>query len=1324
MANSAERRGSCYVPRLLLRLGLQEPGADMRVESVEAALFFLDISGFVSLSSQLEEADALTEDGTGEAVRRALNRFFASVVTELERCGADVLKFAGDALIACWPVVQPEEGQDLRSVVLQAVHAGLHVHKCFDSFDVGIPDRPLHSKITVTAGTMQCLHIGGFQDRWEFVPAGSPLNEIMQYGPITKPLEVALSPSAAALIGDNARISYDSERNVTLVNQMLVSPPPVVDIVGSTVVSSPMLQGYIPEAARSQLSSHPLAESASMNAELQQSEIRQLAVCFVNFMPSSSRQEVQQLIESAHDALVHLQEIMVRHDGDLRQALLEDKGWTAIFLWGVPGKSHEDDGLRALAAASEMEAALRNAGWLPFIGITYGEVFCGNVGTLRRCEYSATGPLVNLSARLMTANGPDGGILCTAEVMNEAKSWTSFKFVGNLKVKGRQQSVAAFQPLPSDQDASTAGSCSSPDEDMQVSPAISSSDEESATWAPHNRCFQKIKEYVYQTIDYAMPAVIEVRGETYSGKTTLYSSVDSFARSAKMLVLSPTLSDNRQRGARKDIFDHICKEILGRKVTTADALELLQLLDDECKQQNTKVFQPQRMSNVLATKVGACTFSDLEPLVQSAGFGKNSLDNSITERIPRPLHEEIFLEAILLSLVRFLVRTRSIALLLDNAESSDDFLWLFIRGLAQLRDAAVDVVLFVRDDAGLESVNDVSTRDLNAPVGPQVLIRVELEALSRSELAAMVIERKCTQCKRVQDVILDFLQERSRGIPPFAAFMADELVRHNLLYVHNYQVRMDSHKVNRYRSSKLIPSSIASVVRVRLDRVSARAMLVAKVAALFGIVWSIDEVLALLSGRSGFDGPIQEDVEELERNGIVQSLGSNTFTFKSPSYANVAYELLPMGQRKHLHSQAAQLSEEVLARQKDNDTMHDGHGLYTPFDNFVKLARHRFYGGEKDKAAIAYLEASREGFAQGEYAGTAECARHCIALVTELGVNDPGWSKSDIGELFLTEAESSFRRKFQETERSNRLALTAIEYIEEDLFATVGSKLFQQLLADVNCSGKPRDREQLERKAFLFCEALCHGAKYAFYASQFRLGYAIMKRLKNALSWKSYMRGHYKISHDILVAFCQAVDGWKAARSLAGRKPLRSGVGSNASETVQSFRALMIAMQFSGYPSRMIQFYRLASAHSNGDSATLRLATYGIAASNYLRAQFVRSDELHKEILLQDSSDGPPYALLVATIGFVGTRVRTRRISDALGGVRKFQEILRRHHLAAGHLPVGQKYYYALLALVYARAKQFSEALDACIRCLHIFRDEDGVMLENWTTAVQVRQSQ
>ena len=135
-----------------------------------------------------------------------------------------------------------------------------------------------------------------------------------------------------------------------------------------------------------------IAEGASASTN---SDIRHVAVMFVDFRSftagarSRSPREVVDRLDGAFAVLV---DILDRHGGIVNKFLGD--GFLALF--GAPFES-EDSAHRAVAAAREMLAAnesFNQATSWPLrigIGIHFGEVVAGNIGSPRRKEYTVIG---------------------------------------------------------------------------------------------------------------------------------------------------------------------------------------------------------------------------------------------------------------------------------------------------------------------------------------------------------------------------------------------------------------------------------------------------------------------------------------------------------------------------------------------------------------------------------------------------------------------------------------------------------------------------------------------------------------------------------------------------------------------------------------------------------------------------------------------------------------------------------------------------------------------------------------------------------------------
>ena len=181
------------------------------------------------------------------------------------------------------------------------------------------------------------------------------------------------------------------------------------------------------------------------------SDIRRVAVMFVDFRSftagarSRSPQEVVDRLDGAFAVLV---EILDRHGGIVNKFLGD--GFLALF--GAPFEA-ADAAHRAVAAAREMLVAMdgiNEATSWPLrigIGIHFGEVVAGNIGSPRRKEYTVIGDTVNCAARLESLNKEFNSQLLISAVVREALGNDANDAVslGQVAVKGYDRPMPVWQ---------------------------------------------------------------------------------------------------------------------------------------------------------------------------------------------------------------------------------------------------------------------------------------------------------------------------------------------------------------------------------------------------------------------------------------------------------------------------------------------------------------------------------------------------------------------------------------------------------------------------------------------------------------------------------------------------------------------------------------------------------------------------------------------------------------------------------------------------------------------------------------------------------------
>jgi adenylate cyclase len=182
-----------------------------------------------------------------------------------------------------------------------------------------------------------------------------------------------------------------------------------------------------------------------------ESDIRQVAVMFVDFRSftagarSRSPQDVVDRLDGAFAVLV---EILDRHGGIVNKFLGD--GFLALF--GAPFEA-EEPAHRAVAAGREMLDAMERinegSSW-PLrigIGIHFGEVVAGNIGSPRRKEYTVIGDTVNFASRLEALNKEFGSQLLISSTVRDAigDDCKDAVSLGEVAVRGYDRPMTVWQ---------------------------------------------------------------------------------------------------------------------------------------------------------------------------------------------------------------------------------------------------------------------------------------------------------------------------------------------------------------------------------------------------------------------------------------------------------------------------------------------------------------------------------------------------------------------------------------------------------------------------------------------------------------------------------------------------------------------------------------------------------------------------------------------------------------------------------------------------------------------------------------------------------------
>jgi adenylate cyclase len=180
-------------------------------------------------------------------------------------------------------------------------------------------------------------------------------------------------------------------------------------------------------------------------------DVRNVAVMFVDFRSFTAAARIrtpQEVVARLDGAFAVLVEILDRHGGIVNKFLGD--GFLALF--GAPFEAPEA-AHQAVAAAREMLAAMdgvNGASSWPLrigIGIHFGEVVAGNIGSPRRKEYTVIGDTVNFAARLESLNKEFNSQLLVSAAVRDALGTDGNDAVslGEVAVRGYDRPMAVWQ---------------------------------------------------------------------------------------------------------------------------------------------------------------------------------------------------------------------------------------------------------------------------------------------------------------------------------------------------------------------------------------------------------------------------------------------------------------------------------------------------------------------------------------------------------------------------------------------------------------------------------------------------------------------------------------------------------------------------------------------------------------------------------------------------------------------------------------------------------------------------------------------------------------
>ncbi|MBN1483975.1 MAG: tetratricopeptide repeat protein [Chloroflexia bacterium] len=914
-----------YLPYRLLQQILRRPETPSgpTAERFAAAVLFADVSGFTALTEALAQQGA---EGP-EELTRLLNRYFSRMIALIEAEGGEVVEFGGDAVIVLFPAEKESASTPDRRLG-QAVRRARQAAEAMQAAMVGFTLQTsagvlsLEMKVSIGAGDLLGMRVGGVFERWEYLVAGDPLRQVSLMDRQAHGGDILLSPEAAALMAARAL----EPRPLRWPDWDAVDDPAVVAAV----------RCQIPGAIRSWLEGG-LHEWLAV--------LRPMTVLFANLAGLNNDRD--DVVPQLHTLLRRVQETVYRYEGSLARLAVDDKGTVLMVLFGAPPMAHEDNPVRAVQCALDLleMASLPTDEETPAllpritIGLATGHVFAGPVGGETRREYTVMGDTVNLAARLMGAgrraegaedSAESGGILCDFETYRQSRERIVFENLPPIRLKGKSGLLRVYRPNP-------AGTSVQPLAGRAQTPLVGRERELAHL------------EQALAAVEAGQGQVWIIEGEAGIGKSRL---VLELARLMQERGLTGLLGAGRSAEQRTPY--RAWRDVL----TSYFDLEEL-----------TSTEERQRRVQQLVGELAPEQLPRLPLLndVLSLGLPDTALSASLD-----PALRQQNLLLLLLSLLRAWARERPLILVLEDAQWLDSLSWDLAVYTARALTITEHPVLLVLATRPLDpaSLGGQQLETLGQLAEPQVLT---LQTLPQEQTVALAAGRLGLQPRDLPAAVADLVRERAGGNPFFAEELAYTLRDQGLL-----QIEDDPREAGRRRcrlagdmerAAQTLPDTVQGLVLARIDRLPPQRQLTLKVGAVIGrsfgysaIHYTIQRHTAIT--ETALDGHLQA-LSALDLVPLESPVPEPIYMFKHIITQEVAYGTLLFAQRRQLHHTVAEWYEGAPERSGEKKEAALSPHLpllvyhYHQAGNVEKERRYARLAGEQAARQFANAEAVR-----------------------------------------------------------------------------------------------------------------------------------------------------------------------------------------------------------------------------------------------------------------------------------------------------------------------------------------------------------------------------
>ena len=872
-----------YVPKLIqYRIAADPSPIESPVaEELPAAILFADISGFTPLTERLAE-----KGPTGvETLARVLNAYFGQLIDIIHEYGGDIVKFAGDALIAVWPIVsdlpasaalinvnQIENGKEKAITRADQWQWTMRVAECALKIRERLTDYKaegsnLYLKLAISTGNITTAHVGGEFNRWEFLITGTPLVELGIANNLANAGEIIITPSSWKLMRNDCMalpLEFELKEAIAQGGRLngLNKPSSIFSSIVRPEIpagAESSLRAYIPGAIINRLS----AGQSSWIAEL-----RRVTVLFINLPDIDQNTE----LEKSQKIAQLIQRSVYRYEGSINKINVDDKGITIVAALGLPPFAHEDDPARGVQAALMIRKELTGLKVRSNIGITTGRIFCGSIGNEDRREYTAIGNAVNLSARLMGVAGMQYEliekhgvpILCDRLTYDGAKDIVEFEPLPVQYVKGRSDAIEVFHPLELKKSI------------MRPRTELIGRQEEKILIA--NALQELARGTEHQTII--------LQGEAGIGKSRLF---EDLSRQAE--TLNVHMFNGAGDAIERTTPYHAWRPIFNRILNIENVA-----LSTEATDEDKIAIQNQVVAALSNIDPDLARYAPLLDVILPISIPDNELTSAMSGELRGGNIREV-----LTRLVAYEAGKAPLLIVMEDLHWFDSASWSLLVDVQQ----KVRPILLALNTRPISDPVPVQFKQIQESAEARL---VRLEAMKLDDVEALVCQR--LGVKSIPPMIARLIREKSEGHPFFAEELAYAMRESGILKIDDQECQIDPRFAN--FEELTLPDTLQAAITNRIDSLDPSQQLTLKVASVIGRIFAL-RVLEAVHPIEADKPALPDYMETLTRLSLtlVESEAPDlAYIFKHAVTQEVAYNLMLYSQRRQLHRAVAEWIEQ------------------------------------------------------------------------------------------------------------------------------------------------------------------------------------------------------------------------------------------------------------------------------------------------------------------------------------------------------------------------------------------------------------------------------